>query len=41
MMVKVFALVATYIEARLLQDWVESGRTFSQPEIKAIAQELL
>jgi serine/threonine protein kinase len=38
---KGFALVQTYIEARSLQDWVESGRTFSEPEIKEIATELL
>jgi serine/threonine protein kinase len=34
---KGFALVQTYIDARSLQDWVESGRTFSESEIKAIA----
>jgi serine/threonine protein kinase len=38
---KGFALVQTYIEARSLQDWVESGRTFSESEIKIIAKKLL
>lgn len=36
-----FAIVQTYIEARSLQDWVQSGRTFSEAELKAIAKELL
>ena len=38
---KGFALVQTYIEARSLQDWVESGRTFSESDIKEIAKKLL
>jgi serine/threonine protein kinase len=38
---KGFALVQTYIEARSLQDWVQSGRTFSESEIQAIAKQLL
>ena len=36
-----FAIVQSYIEARSLQDWVTSGRKFSEPELKAIATELL
>ncbi|MBD1846238.1 serine/threonine protein kinase [Cyanobacteria bacterium FACHB-63] len=36
-----FAIVQTYIEARSLQNWVQSGRTFSEAELKAIAKELL
>jgi serine/threonine protein kinase len=38
---KGFALVQTYIEARSLQDWIQSGRTFNEEDIKAIAKELL
>ncbi|MBD1864346.1 MULTISPECIES: serine/threonine-protein kinase [Trichocoleus] len=38
---KGFALVQTYIESKPLQDWVQSGRTFSEAELKAIAKELL
>jgi serine/threonine protein kinase len=38
---KGFALVQTFIDARSLQEWSESGRTFSEPEIKEIARELL
>ncbi len=38
---KGFALVQTYIEAKSLSDWIESGRTFSESDIKAIAKELL
>lgn len=38
---KGFALVQTYIEARSLQDWIQSGRTFSEDELNAIAKELL
>jgi serine/threonine protein kinase len=38
---KGFALVQTYIEARSLKDWIQSGRTFSEEDIKAIAKELL
>jgi serine/threonine protein kinase len=36
-----FALVQTYIEAKSLQEWVESGRTFDEPQLKAIARRLL
>jgi hypothetical protein len=38
---KGFALVQTYIEARSLQDWIKSGRTFNEEDLKAIAKELL
>jgi Protein kinase domain len=38
---KGFALVQTYIQARSLQDWIQSGRTFSEEELKAIAKQLL
>ncbi|MBE9011464.1 serine/threonine protein kinase [Pseudanabaenaceae cyanobacterium LEGE 13415] len=38
---KGFALVQTYIEARSLQDWIQSGRTFSEEELRAIAKDLL
>jgi serine/threonine protein kinase len=38
---KGFALVQTHLEARSLQDWVQSGRTFSEAELKVIAQDLL
>jgi len=38
---KGFALVQTYIEAKSLSDWIQSGRTFSKDDIKAIAKELL
>jgi len=38
---KGFALVQSYIEARSLQEWVQSGRTFSEAELQAIAKELL
>jgi serine/threonine protein kinase len=38
---KGFALVQSYIEARSLQDWIRSGRTFLEEDLKAIAQELL
>ncbi|MBD2578143.1 serine/threonine-protein kinase [Oscillatoria sp. FACHB-1406] len=38
---KGFALVQNYIEARSLQDWIQSGRSFSEAELKAIAKELL
>ncbi|MBD1882847.1 serine/threonine-protein kinase [Microcoleus vaginatus] len=38
---KGFALVQTYIEARSLKEWIQSGRTFSEEELKAIAKELL
>lgn len=36
-----FALVQSYIPTRSLQHWIESGRTFSEMELKAIASELL
>ncbi len=36
-----FALAQTYIEARSLQDWVQSGRTFSEEDLKEIAKALL
>jgi len=36
-----FALVQTYIEARSLQEWVSAGRTFSENDLRAIAQSLL
>ncbi|PSB65128.1 serine/threonine protein kinase, partial [filamentous cyanobacterium CCP1] len=38
---KGFALVQSYLEARSLQEWVQSGRSFSEADLKAIAQELL
>jgi serine/threonine protein kinase len=38
---KGFALVQSYLEAPTLQAWIQSGRTFSELELKAIAQELL
>jgi serine/threonine protein kinase len=38
---KGFALVQTYIEAKPLQDWIQSGRTFSEVDLKTIAKELL
>ncbi|NEP72730.1 MAG: serine/threonine protein kinase [Okeania sp. SIO2G4] len=38
---KGFALVQTYIEAKSLSDWIQSGRTFSEVDIKAIATKLL
>lgn len=38
---KGFALVQSYIGARSLQDWVQSGRTFSEADLKAIAKDLL
>ncbi|MGG6267979.1 serine/threonine protein kinase [Leptolyngbya sp. AN03gr2] len=38
---KGFALVQTYIEARSLQDWIQSGRTFSEEELRTIAKDLL
>lgn len=36
-----FVLVQTYLEARSLQAWVETGRTFSEDDVKAIATQLL
>lgn len=38
---KGFAMVQTYIDAKSLQDWIESGRTFSEAEIQQIARALL
>jgi len=38
---KGFALVQSHIKAKSLQDWIQSGRTFSEAELKAIAKELL
>jgi serine/threonine protein kinase len=38
---KGFVLVQSYIEARSLQEWVQSGRTFSEEELKEIATQLL
>ena len=38
---KGFALVQTYIDARSLQDWADSGRTFSEADLQAIAHALL
>jgi serine/threonine protein kinase len=36
-----FTLVQTYIKARSLQDWLESGRSFTEEDLKAIAKALL
>ncbi|MEL7034781.1 MAG: serine/threonine-protein kinase [Cyanobacteria bacterium J06592_8] len=36
-----FALVQSYIQARSLQNWVESGRRFSESDLKVIATQLL
>ncbi|WP_228055346.1 serine/threonine protein kinase [Lusitaniella coriacea] len=38
---KGFAFVQNYIDARSLQDWVQSGRRFSEDELKMMAKELL
>ncbi|MGK7880496.1 MAG: serine/threonine protein kinase [Crocosphaera sp.] len=38
---KGFALVQSYIEAKSLQNWMESGRTFNEEDIKYIAKQLL
>jgi serine/threonine protein kinase len=38
---KGFVLVQTYIEAQSLQNWIESGRTFSEDELISIAKQLL
>src|SRR4028118_1892964 len=38
---KGFALVQSYIEAKSLAGWVESGRNFNEKEIKQIANKLL
>ncbi len=36
-----FALVQTYIEAKSLQEWVQSGRTFDEKQLLSIASHLL
>lgn len=36
-----FALVQSYINAQSLQEWIQSGRTFSEAELKTIARDLL
>jgi serine/threonine protein kinase len=38
---KGFALVQTHIAARSLQEWVQSGRTFDEGQLKSIAHNLL
>lgn len=38
---KGFALIQSYIEAASLQVWAESGRAFSEADLKAIATQLL
>ena len=38
---KGFVLVQTYIEAKSLQNWLDSGRTFSEEELISIAKQLL
>ncbi len=38
---KGFALVQSYIQAQSLKDWIESGRTFQEEDIKTIAKQLL
>ncbi|NJL19980.1 MAG: serine/threonine protein kinase [Leptolyngbyaceae cyanobacterium SM1_3_5] len=38
---KGFALVQSYIKARSLQQWTQSGRTFSEVNLREIAQHLL
>jgi serine/threonine protein kinase len=38
---KGYVLVQSYIPAKSLQDWVKSGRTFSEEDLKAIAKEML
>ena len=38
---KGFALVQSYIEAKSLAEWVDSGRNFNEKEIKQIAKNLL
>lgn len=38
---KGFALVQSYIEARSLQEWVQCGCTFSEADLKEIANQLL
>ena len=36
-----FGLVQTYLEAKSLEDWVQAGRSFSEADLKTIAQNLL
>ena len=38
---KGFALVQSYIEARSLQDWMQSGHTFSEADLRVMSKELL
>ncbi|NJR40126.1 MAG: serine/threonine protein kinase [Leptolyngbyaceae cyanobacterium CSU_1_4] len=38
---KGFVLVQTYLEARSLQEWIQSGRSFNEVELKIIAKQLL
>jgi serine/threonine protein kinase len=38
---KGFVLVQTYIEAKSLQNWLDSGRTFSEGELISISKQLL
>ncbi len=38
---KGFALVQTYIEAKSLQEWVQSGSTFDEEQLQSIANSLL
>jgi serine/threonine protein kinase len=38
---KGFVLVQTYIEAKSLQNWLDSGRTFSEEDLISIAKQLL
>ena len=38
---KGFALVQTYIPAKSLAEWLKSGRTFSEAEVKQLAKSLL
>jgi serine/threonine protein kinase len=38
---KGFALVQSYIPAKSLQQWIQSGRTFSEKDLKEIANDLL
>ncbi|HIK19766.1 MAG TPA: serine/threonine protein kinase [Synechococcus sp. M44_DOE_062] len=35
------ALVQTYIDAPSLQEWIEQGRRFAEPEVRDLAQKLL
>ncbi|MCU0544204.1 MAG: serine/threonine protein kinase [Oscillatoriaceae cyanobacterium Prado104] len=38
---KGFALVQSYIQAKSLEEWLKSGRTFSEAEVKQLAKALL